>query len=568
MRFADTRELIMLSRLRLRSNVFRRPSYNIIPRWLRGRSSHSASTSEISSRQGLMSSSTVKTFENVSEDDLFTYKAQRWLWNEAEQLQRRYLKCEMTALIEALQNAAGPGATCKELTKFSEGNFNKAFLATMDDGRQLVARLPNPNAGRSHYTTASEVATMDYVRDRLDIPVPKVLTYNTSEGTNGVGAEYLIMEKCPGIELSHVWDSLSGKERVDIVKQLVAFTSRLYTARFPCYGSLYYSRDIPRGSGIELDDTFSVGPTTSRSWFDDRRGEVDIDRGPWKTAEDVMKALIKREMACLETFPEFPRDRQQGIFNGPGGFHPSKALKLSVLNDCSRVLPYIMPKEDAFTATVLWHNDLHSDNIFVNADRPTEITGIIDWQGVHLHPAFLHVHYPSLVEYDGPVLPPLSSPQLPPNIKEMEPVEKEQAKALFLAQPFYSLYQINIKRQTPELLLFDDGEVYVQSLLAQLTEPDTWSKVGGSVSCPLAYTDEERSRQNEELAKWQRDVERKARVIEDVGAYTGWDGAVAHDEYDVVAERLQKAKEKFLDAEAGSPEERAQWIKAWPFQDR
>jgi hypothetical protein len=33
----------------------------------------------------------------------------------------------------------------------------------MDDGRQVVAKIPNPNAGRPHFTTASEVATMDFV---------------------------------------------------------------------------------------------------------------------------------------------------------------------------------------------------------------------------------------------------------------------------------------------------------------------------------------------------------------------------------------------------------------------
>src|SRR5690348_16121489 len=32
----------------------------------------------------------------------------------------------------------------------------------MNDGRELIAKLPNPNAGRQHFTTASEVATMDF----------------------------------------------------------------------------------------------------------------------------------------------------------------------------------------------------------------------------------------------------------------------------------------------------------------------------------------------------------------------------------------------------------------------
>ena len=40
--------------------------------------------------------------------------------------------------------------------------YNKALLLTMDDGTQAVAKVPNPNAGRPHFTTASEVATMDF----------------------------------------------------------------------------------------------------------------------------------------------------------------------------------------------------------------------------------------------------------------------------------------------------------------------------------------------------------------------------------------------------------------------
>ena len=42
--------------------------------------------------------------------------------------------------------------------------YNKAFLLSMDDGVQVVAKIPNPNAGRPHMTTASEVATMEFVR--------------------------------------------------------------------------------------------------------------------------------------------------------------------------------------------------------------------------------------------------------------------------------------------------------------------------------------------------------------------------------------------------------------------
>jgi hypothetical protein len=98
---------------------------------------------------------------------LFSYKAQRWLWNEKEQLQRRYLKFDLKSPIRASEEALGSGAKYIEVTKLLEGNFNKTFLVEMRDGSQVIARLPNPNARESHYTTASEVATMNYVLRHL-----------------------------------------------------------------------------------------------------------------------------------------------------------------------------------------------------------------------------------------------------------------------------------------------------------------------------------------------------------------------------------------------------------------
>jgi hypothetical protein len=120
--------------------------------------------------------------------------------------------------------------------------------------------------------------------------VPNVLAYNTQAKSNDVGAEYIIMEKCGGIELGHVWDELIGKEKAEIVRQLATYSARLSKTKFLYYGSLYYSRDIPDIKGTEVDDTFSVGPTTSRDWVDDRRGEVDVDRGPCNNSPRVPQA--------------------------------------------------------------------------------------------------------------------------------------------------------------------------------------------------------------------------------------------------------------------------------------
>ena len=43
-----------------------------------------------------------------------------------------------------------------------EGGFNRVFIFTMDDSSRVVARLPFISAGPAKFTTASEVATIQY----------------------------------------------------------------------------------------------------------------------------------------------------------------------------------------------------------------------------------------------------------------------------------------------------------------------------------------------------------------------------------------------------------------------
>lgn len=95
-------------------------------------------------------------------EDFFRYTAGRFIFEEKEQMSCRYVEFDMNELVHI---AAGSIASrsCVAVHKLPEGQYNKAFLLTMDDGKRVIAKVPNPNAGRPHYTTASEVATMDFV---------------------------------------------------------------------------------------------------------------------------------------------------------------------------------------------------------------------------------------------------------------------------------------------------------------------------------------------------------------------------------------------------------------------
>lgn len=98
-----------------------------------------------------------------SETDLFQYTSGRWLWNEEQQLKKRYTPFNVLELKRIAAHSIGAG-TCTAIIKLAEGNYNKCFRLEMDNGSAVIARIPHPNAGPRYYTTASEVATMDFVR--------------------------------------------------------------------------------------------------------------------------------------------------------------------------------------------------------------------------------------------------------------------------------------------------------------------------------------------------------------------------------------------------------------------
>jgi aminoglycoside phosphotransferase (APT) family kinase protein len=71
------------------------------------------------------------------------------------------------------------------------------FLLRAKEGRELIARIPTLIAGSPNHTTASEVATMDFLQTVLKLPVPEIFAYSTSSD-DPVGAECILMERVEG----------------------------------------------------------------------------------------------------------------------------------------------------------------------------------------------------------------------------------------------------------------------------------------------------------------------------------------------------------------------------------
>ncbi|KAH5006440.1 hypothetical protein HBI81_197980 [Parastagonospora nodorum] len=524
--------------------------------------------------------------------DLFNYTRGRFVHNDEHEMSRRHVRFNVNELARCVAEAVGAKA-CMNISKYLDGMYNKSMLLTMNDGSRVVAKVPNPNAGLPHLATASEVATMAFARKVLEIPVPRVLAWCSRAHENTVGAEYIIMEEVPGIELEQVWPKMSIEDRFAVVKSIVGFQKAWTSVSFTNYGSLYFSRDLegaPSSQPLYIDENgnyitneeFAVGPSTARETFDSGRGGIDFDRGPWGSLEAYHRAIGHREMACVRQLSELPKSPV--TLCGPGTYQPTKAKKLKALHYYLDMLKYLLPEDQKISTAHLWHDDLHVANIFVDPAEPTKVVSLIDWQSTEISPLYFHARQPHFIDYVGPPINGLERPQPRKDLDELAPSEKEAANALYLQQSLCSLYNTIAHRQNPRLyaaLQFQNTQKYLllvlarnllidgeASYLSQIAELEsTWSEFTGNEGStyPFAFSEKERKELEADVEGVVRGMEAMRSIRESLGELFPEQGIVKSDNYEEALDALSQMKDQVIGEFATNASEREAWEKAWPF---
>jgi hypothetical protein len=172
--------------------------------------------------------------------------------------------------------------------------MNRVFLLVFDNGVEFIAKIPFGVAGPKHFCTASEVATLDYLRTEHGIPVPNVRAWCSRADSTPVGAEYIMYDKIPGVQL-HEHDNtelpLQHDPYIDVLPVIQRIESRLASTYFSQIGSIYYKADVseslrdrplysPHISPTSNSARFCIGPTVDREFWRAGRAALDIDRGP------------------------------------------------------------------------------------------------------------------------------------------------------------------------------------------------------------------------------------------------------------------------------------------------
>jgi hypothetical protein len=110
----------------------------------------------------------------------------------------------------------------------------------------------------------------------------------SSNSSNPIGVEYIILEKAPGIQLFKVWGDLEGPQRFSLIKQLVEIEWQLSSIQFPAYGYLYLTESIDNPNPCERLDkaidsagNYCIGRSCDRKW-EIGMGDSQPHAGPCK----------------------------------------------------------------------------------------------------------------------------------------------------------------------------------------------------------------------------------------------------------------------------------------------
>ncbi|KAG8207763.1 APH domain-containing protein [Trichophyton interdigitale] len=533
----------------------------------------------------------------ATEHDMFTYRRHRWLFNEDKELALRYRQFDIQNLIKVAVDAVGDHARCcTKILKCAEGLHNKAFLLTLDTGQEVFAKLPNPNAGPSRYLTASEVATREFLRDIANLPVPRVLAWS-ADPANPVGAEYIIEQKANGIRLGRVWHEWPRESKLHIIEQIVKLENTLTSFKFSKHGCLYFRADLPdplfhgEDGGLLLGpdspvgpgalDRYVIGPLTEAELWSAERENMELDRGPWQRAEDYARAMGENEIAWIKRHAS-PRINAYISLNDPE--LPGQALDL--LSKYLDAAPYLIPHDQASRANILWHPDLHLDNVFVDP-ATCEITGIVDWQGARIAPLFYQSCIPRMFRHDGPIREGWIVPSRPDNFDTLTQEEQRQVDRDLAKETVHKYYEAMVCKHSPhhwEVLkdmrsiqrkrsptslvtrVWENSDLFFlrQSLI---TIEALWDKIqpDETVEAPVSFTRKEldlHMKEDENICG----VGTMLKLFRDEGVLPE-DGMVDPEDYDTAKANSRKFKDIFIGA-AKNEQDRELFSKLWPYQDR
>jgi hypothetical protein len=309
----------------------------------------------------------------------------------------------------------------------------------------MIAKIPYKSTAPEYYATASEAATLTFLRSQ-DLPVPKVYGYCATID-NPVGVEYLLMEKAPGVSLESRWSSFTEQEIEELANSMVEIEAKLFSIRFGAIGSLYFKKDIVRNLQAplyqedfeEASSQFCIGPIADYKFWSGLRAGMDLRRRPWTSPADYLHSVAQREIEWtweygLPREPIFPHNAM-----GLGIQQPEEYIEL--LESYQRLAPHLLPKDPTRPANqpTLRHPDSSPGSIFICPDG--RVSCLIDWQHAIVEPRLLAAGYRGVFVNPDDTWPVYDElPELPDGLADLPLEEQDAARDLHRRRLAFYLY--------------------------------------------------------------------------------------------------------------------------------
>lgn len=322
----------------------------------------------------------------------------------------------------------GQDASLLQVRFFSQGRFNKTYeLYFPCEEKKYLLRVTLPMD--PFFKTESEVATIEFVRQKTTIPVTRVVAWN-SFSNNVLGYEWLLMEKLDGIPVGTVWETMPWESKAKISQKLGEYASQLRKLPFDKIGSVYFEDarldEMPnvddindkrrRGkhhpislngaeSGFEYftivdppTAKFAIGKILSTLFFRKNGLHMQGNRGPFLNSNEYMAEGIKFQLHWIDTSLDIAQseDPNNADSDCDEEFVKNAPEMRSLCDDALALLQNIFPPHgDHELPPFLHHHDLKPENILINPTDYT-ITGIIDWEMICVLPRWEATEYPKL----------------------------------------------------------------------------------------------------------------------------------------------------------------------------
>ncbi|KAF8256640.1 kinase-like domain-containing protein, partial [Lactarius quietus] len=398
--------------------------------------------------------------------NLFEYTSGRWIFNDDLRQAERRLVFKVDELCRLAAEAVNRSPDdIIHLEKLAEGGFNCTFLITMRCGFQMVARIPYPATIPKYFAVASEVATMALLRS-FGLPVPEVYGYSPMPN-NAVGTEYILLKFVQGTNLSDIWFDLGEGEIISISRQLAKLKSKMM------------------------------------------RSQLDLDRGPYVSAQAALVRGAENELAYLRRFgrPLLPFQRVRRECYKYQEQSPSDHIEN--LDRYLLITSSLIPRNLALDHFHIRHPDLQPSNIIVSRspDSNLHVIGLIDWQHTSILPLFLLTGIPHQLQNHADIgSQSMMWPLLPENLDDLDETQKSREMELYRRRLVHYHYVKNTEEynELHYAALMDPVGVLRRRLFCHASDPwegetlalkvaliqatKSWKTLtGGGPPCPVVF---------------------------------------------------------------------------------